>query len=85
MPEEMENVEEVSVEKALQMEKIQSNFMDVLIAKKLFAEQEVLDRVGEAKKAEPFLALPFVTFFKEPIKLNSICFSWQILKHLLTT
>ena len=55
MSEEMENVEEVSVEDALQMEIIFSQaMMDVLIAKGLIAEQEVLDRVEEIKAETGF-------------------------------
>ena len=50
MYEEMENVEEVSVEEALQMEIIFGQaLMDVLIAKGFISEQEVLDRVEEIR------------------------------------
>jgi hypothetical protein len=50
MSEEMENVEEVSVEEALQMEIIFGQaLMDVLIAKGFISEQEVLDRVEEIR------------------------------------
>ena len=46
----MENVEEVSVEEALQMEIIFGQaLMDVLIAKGFISEQEVLDRVEEIR------------------------------------
>ena len=55
MSEEMENVEEVSLEEALRMEIIFSQaMMDVLIAKGLIAEQEVLDRVEEIKAETGF-------------------------------
>ena len=55
MSEEMENVEEVSVEDALQMEIIFSQaMMDVLIAKGLITEEEVLDRVEEIKTETGF-------------------------------
>jgi len=60
MDEEMVNVEElsieeVSVEEALQMESIFSQaLMDVMVAKGLFTEQEVLDRVEEIKKETGF-------------------------------
>jgi hypothetical protein len=55
MSEEMENVEEVSVEEALQMEIIFSQaMMDVLIAKGLITEEEVLDRVEVIKKESEF-------------------------------
>ena len=50
-----EEIEEVSVEEALQMEIIFSQaMMDVLIAKGLIAEQEVLDRVEEIKAETGF-------------------------------
>ena len=50
MSEELENIEEVSVEEALQMEIIFGQaLMDVLIAKGLISEQEVLDRVEEIR------------------------------------
>ena len=55
MSEEMENVEEVSVEDALQMEIIFNQaLMDVLIAKGVITEKEVLDRVEEVKKQTGF-------------------------------
>ena len=54
MSEEMEDVE-VSVEEALQMEIIFSQaLMDVLIAKCVITEQEVLDRVDEIKEESGF-------------------------------
>ena len=55
MPEEMENVEEISVEEALQMEIIFSQaMMDVLVAKGVVTEKEVLERVEEVKKESGF-------------------------------
>ena len=52
---EMEDVEEISVEDALQMEIIFNQaLMDVLIAKGVITEQEVLDRVEEVKKQTGF-------------------------------
>ena len=49
------SIEEVSVEEALQMESIFSQaLMDVMVAKGLFTEQEVLDRVEEIKKETGF-------------------------------
>ena len=52
---EMETVEEISVEDALQMEIIFNQaLMDVLIAKGVITEQEVLDRVEEVKKQTGF-------------------------------
>jgi hypothetical protein len=54
MAEEREDVE-VSVEEALQMESIFSQaLMDVMIAKGLITEQEVLDRISEIKQATGF-------------------------------
>ena len=51
MSEEMENVEEVSVEEALRMEIIFSQALgDVLIAKGLITEEELIERVEEIKK-----------------------------------
>jgi hypothetical protein len=50
MSEEMENVEEVSVEEALRMEIIFSQALgDVLIAKGLITEEELIERVEEIK------------------------------------
>jgi len=50
-----EEIEEVSVEEALQMEIIFSQaMMDVLIAKGLITEEEVLDRVEDIKKKSGF-------------------------------
>jgi hypothetical protein len=55
MSEEMETVEEVLVEEALQMEIIFSQALtDVLIAKGLITEEEVLDRVEEIKTETGF-------------------------------
>ena len=55
MSEEMENVEEVSVEEALQMEIIFNQaLMDVLVSKGVITEQEVLDRVEEVRKETGF-------------------------------
>ena len=52
---EMEDVEEISVEDALQMEIIFNQaLMDVLIAKGVITEQEVLDRVEEVKRETGF-------------------------------
>ena len=52
---EMENVEEISVEDALQMEIIFNQaLMDVLIAKGVITEKEVIDRVEEVKKQTGF-------------------------------
>ena len=54
MAEEREDVE-VSVEEALQMESIFSQaLMDVMVAKGLITEQEVLDRISEIKQATGF-------------------------------
>ena len=51
----MENVEEVSVEEALQMEIIFNQaLMDVLVAKGVITEKEVLDRVEEVKRETGF-------------------------------
>ena len=50
-----EEIEEVSVEEALQMEIIFSQaLMDVLIAKRLITEEEVTDRVEEIKEESGF-------------------------------
>ena len=55
MSEEMENVEEVSLEEALQMEIIFNQaLMDVLVAKGVITEQEVLDRVEEVRRETGF-------------------------------
>ena len=55
MSEEMENVEEVSVEEALQMEIIFGQaLMDVLVTKGLISEEEVLDRVEEIRRETGF-------------------------------
>jgi len=55
MSEKMENVEEVSVEEALQMEIIFNQaLMDVLVSKGVITEQEVLDRVEEVRKETGF-------------------------------
>ena len=55
MSEEMENVEEISLENALQMEIIFNQaLMDVLITKGIITEQEVLDRVEEVRKQTGF-------------------------------
>jgi hypothetical protein len=55
MSDEMENVEEISVEDALQMEIIFNQaLMDVLIAKGVITEQEVLERVEAVKKQTGF-------------------------------
>ena len=49
------NVEEVSVEEALQMEIIFGQaLMDVLVTKGVISEQEVLDRVEEIKQETGF-------------------------------
>ena len=51
----MENVEEVSVEEALQMEIIFNQaLMDVLVAKGVITEKEVLDIVEEVKRETGF-------------------------------
>ena len=51
----MENVEEVSVEEALQMEIIFNQaLMDVLVSKGVITEQEVLDRVEEVRRETGF-------------------------------
>ena len=50
-----DEIEEVSVEDALQMEIIFSQaMMDVLVAKGLITEEEVLDRVEDIKKESGF-------------------------------
>jgi hypothetical protein len=55
MSEEMENLEEVSVEEALQMEIIFGQaLMDVLVTKGLISEEEVLDRVEEIRRQSGF-------------------------------
>jgi len=55
MSEEMENVEEVSVEEALQMEIIFNQaLMDVLVSKGVITEKEVLDRVEEVRRETGF-------------------------------
>ena len=55
MSEEMENIEEVSVEEALQMEIIFNQaLMDVLVSKGIITEQEVLDRVEEVRRETGF-------------------------------
>jgi hypothetical protein len=55
MSEEMENLEEVSVEEALQMEIIFGQaLMDVLVTKGLISEEEVLDRVEEIRRKSGF-------------------------------
>ncbi len=56
MPEELENTCEVTVEEALQMESIFSQaLMDVMVAKGLITQQEVLDRIEEIKKEMGFV------------------------------
>jgi hypothetical protein len=56
VPEELENTCEVTVEEALQMESIFSQaLMDVMVAKGLITEQEVLDRIEEIKKEMGFV------------------------------
>ena len=53
--EELEDICEVTVEEALQMESIFSqSLMDVMVAKGLITEQEVLDRIEEIKKEMGF-------------------------------
>lgn len=55
MSEKMENIEEVSVEEALQMEIIFNQaLMDVLVSKGVITEQEVLDRVEEVRRETGF-------------------------------
>jgi len=55
MTEEMKDVEEVTVEEALEMEAIFSQaLMDVMVTKGLITEQEVLDRVEEIKEETGF-------------------------------
>jgi len=52
---ELEDTCEVTVEEALQMESIFSQaLMDVMMAKGLITEQEVLDRIEEIKKEMGF-------------------------------
>ena len=54
--EELEDTCEVTVEEALQMESIFSQaLMDVMVAKGLITEQEVLDRIEEMKKEMGFV------------------------------
>lgn len=54
--EELEDTCEVTVEEALQMESIFSQaLMDVMVAKGLITEQEVLDRIEEIKKEVGFV------------------------------
>jgi len=56
MSEEPEKTCEVTVEDALQMESIFSQaLMDVMVAKGLITEQEVLDRIEEIKKEIGFV------------------------------
>ena len=56
MSEKPENACEVTVEDALQMESIFSQaLMDVMVAKGLITEQEVLDRIEEIKKEIGFV------------------------------
>jgi hypothetical protein len=56
VPEELENTCEVTVEEALQMESIFSQaLMDVMVAKGLITQQEVLDRIEEIKKEMGFV------------------------------
>jgi len=56
MSEESEKTCEVTVEEALQMESIFSQaLMDVMVAKGLITEQEVLDRIEEIKKETGFV------------------------------
>ena len=53
---ELENTCEVTIEEALQLESIFSQAqMDVMVAKGLIAEQEVLDRIEEIKKEMGFV------------------------------
>ena len=55
MSEEMENIEEVSIEEAWQMEIIFNQaLMDVLVSKGVITEQEVLDRVEEVRRETGF-------------------------------
>jgi hypothetical protein len=55
MTAQMDNIEEVSVEEALEMEAIFSQaLMDVMVAKGLITEEEVLARVKEIKKETGF-------------------------------
>ena len=52
---ELEDTCEVTVEEALQMESIFSQaLMDVMVARGLITEQEVLDRIEEIKKEMGF-------------------------------
>jgi len=56
MSEESENTCEITVEEELQMESIFSQaLMDVMVAKGLITEQEVLDRIEEIKKETGFV------------------------------
>jgi hypothetical protein len=55
MSEEMKNAEEVSVEEALRMEIIFSQALgDLLIAKGVITEKELIERVEEIKKEIEF-------------------------------
>ena len=55
MSEELEDNCEVTIEEALQVESIFSQaLMDVMVAKGLITEQEVLDRIQEIKKEMGF-------------------------------
>ena len=50
------DVVEITIEEALQMESIFSQaLMDVMVAKGLITEQEVLDRIKEIKKEMDFV------------------------------
>ena len=50
------DVVEITIEEALQMESIFSQaLMDVMVAKGLITEQEVLDRIEEIKKEMDFV------------------------------
>ena len=54
--EKLEDTCEVTLEEALQMESIFSQaLMDVIVAKGLVTEQEVLDRIEEIKKEMGFV------------------------------
>jgi len=56
MSEESENTCEITVEEELQMESIFSQaLMDVMVAKGLITEQEVLDKIEEIKKETGFV------------------------------
>ena len=75
MSEEMENVEEVSVEEALQMEIIFGQaLMDVLVTKGVISEQEVLDRVEEIKQETGFeLSQDFLWLYSPVLKVSLEC------------